>query len=214
MYTSHLLASGLAPMLSTPRAHWRQLPIKGGGLFHCTTCKSRKQRCKVVDESPLCTQGHRPSASPCIRLAPRLSTPRAHKRQLLIKQRQLAHAVVTVWYNFRVKEAMLRSGQRVCTLCTVRPESDSPTLPTVRQSDSPTVSDSVRQSSDSFFGARTPSHSDSRPTVRQPSDSSPTVGPTVVSDSRPTVVRQFRQLSDSSDSSHSQGLRSVLFLGL
>ena len=166
----------------------------------CTTCESRKQRCKVVDESPLCTQGHRPSASPCIRLAPRLSTRRAHKRQLLIKQRQLAHAVVTVLYNFRVKEAMLRSGQRVCTLCTVRPESDSPTLPTVRQSDSPTVSDSVRQSSDSFFGARAPSHSDSRPTVRQPSDSSPTVvsdsGVRQSSDSRPTVptvVRQFRQ---------------------
>ena len=33
-FCGNLLAPDLAPNLSTPRAHWRQLPIKGRGLFH------------------------------------------------------------------------------------------------------------------------------------------------------------------------------------
>ena len=88
----HLIAPDLAPSLITPGAHWRQLPIKGRGLFHADdvqNCKSAKRRYKK--SSTIVNFVHRPS--PCTRdLAPSLSTPRAHWRQLPIKGRGFFHA--------------------------------------------------------------------------------------------------------------------------
>ena len=37
----HLIAPDLEPSLITPRAHWRQLPIKGRGLFHAYNVQIR-----------------------------------------------------------------------------------------------------------------------------------------------------------------------------
>ena len=39
----NLIAPDSAPSLSTPRAHWRQLPIKGRGLFHAYLKKHTSQ---------------------------------------------------------------------------------------------------------------------------------------------------------------------------
>ena len=38
----NLIAPDLVPSLTTPRAHWRQLPIKGRGLFHAYDVHIRK----------------------------------------------------------------------------------------------------------------------------------------------------------------------------
>ena len=52
----HLIAPDLAPRLITPRAHWRQLPIKGRGLFHAYNVQISKATLqKVVDNLQLCT---------------------------------------------------------------------------------------------------------------------------------------------------------------
>ena len=52
----HLIAPDLAPRLITPRAHWRQLPIKGRGLFHAYNVQISKATLqKVVDNRQLCT---------------------------------------------------------------------------------------------------------------------------------------------------------------
>ena len=78
LYTGHLLAPDLAPSLSTPRAQWRQLPIKSRGLFHAYDVQIRKTMLQSRRQSSTLYTCHLLAPD----LAPSLSTPRVDWRQL------------------------------------------------------------------------------------------------------------------------------------
>ena len=84
----NLIAPDLAPSLTTPRAHWRQLPIKGRGLFHAYDVQIRKATLRSCQRFGTLSVGNLIAPD----LAPSLTTPRAHWRQLPNKGRGLFHA--------------------------------------------------------------------------------------------------------------------------
>ena len=106
-----LIAPDLAPSQSTLRAHWRQLPIKGRGLFHAYDVQIRKAMLRSCQRFGTLSVGNLNGPD----LAPSLSTPRAHWRQLPIKGRGLFHA-----YDVHIRKATLRSCQRFGTLCCIK----------------------------------------------------------------------------------------------
>ena len=96
----NLIAPDLAPSQTTPRAHWRQLPIKGRGLFHAYDVQIRKTILQSCRQASTSYTGHLIAPD----LAPSLSTPRAHWRQLPITGRGLCHA-----YVVQIRKATLQS---------------------------------------------------------------------------------------------------------
>ena len=106
---SNFIAPDLVSNLPTPRAHWRQLHIKGRGLFHAYDVQIMKATLRSCQRFGTLSVGNLIAPD----LAPSQSTPRAHWRQLPIKGRGLFHA-----YDVHIRKTTLRSCQRVGTLST------------------------------------------------------------------------------------------------
>ena len=70
----NLIAPDLAPSLPTPRAHWRQLHIKGRGLFHAYDVQIMKATLRSCQRFGTLSVGNLIAPD----LAPSLTTSRAH----------------------------------------------------------------------------------------------------------------------------------------
>ena len=81
MSKDNLLAQDMASSPTTPRAHWRQQPIKDRALFHVYDLQCRKATLRGWRRAKLCTQ----AISFAQDLVSSLPTPRAHWRQQPIK---------------------------------------------------------------------------------------------------------------------------------
>ena len=101
---SNFIAPDLVSNLPTPRAHWRQLHIKGRGLFHAYDVQIMKATLRSCQRFGTLSVGNLIAPD----LAPSQSTPRAHWRQLPIKGRGLFHA-----YDVQIRKMMLQSSQCV-----------------------------------------------------------------------------------------------------
>ena len=92
LFSMNFVAPDLAHSQFTPRTHWRQLPIKGRGLFHAYDVQIRKTTLQSCRQSSTLNTGHLIAPD----LVPSLSIPRTHWRQLLIKCRGLFHSMHTM----------------------------------------------------------------------------------------------------------------------